>query len=445
MGANQQMLMSLGASLYPGTAEAVYMFSENTSIRNSAANAADYFDEVYTIQDVTGNGHNIGAGSARLRFLKVVNGQKYFFRGAAGSAYVKPSISADAAWAAITGNFAWETDCALADWTPSGEQVLSTNADGATNATWVLKISATGNLIFQIFSNSVTFITLTATAPTGLADNVFAIIRFEWIQNTGSGQYRGRFYANGVQVGADLTGASPPNNNSAIAFPIIIAGFGITPSFAALGRFYAFRLYNASNTLITEWVASDSVHFASSGPCRTGSSTITYNNSGYDNAGLIGRSVGYALAASPQYQISTTITPTGDVACVARIKGKISTGRMSTFGTSTAGTAPTLGIVFDTPQGIFQNNMSHSGGTVTLPLINRDLKFITKNVGSNFLWNVSGTTGSAAATPISPTGVLDRFPFRSGENTPAGVFFDRWGCWRGSNILSDAAYTAWLG
>lgn len=115
----------------------------------------------------------------------------------------------------ITGDIDVRWYGSLDDWTPASANFLCGKWTGASNQSWLLRVTTTGTLQFNWTTGGSTATNnfATSTVATGIADGVAKWIRVALDVDNGAGQYEVKFYlsddgATWTQLGSTVTGTT---------------------------------------------------------------------------------------------------------------------------------------------------------------------------------------------------------------------------------------------
>ncbi len=409
-----------------------------SSVLNSSGTPAAFYEQIQTIQDLSGNNHHLTqtTPSIQSRYIKKETDNFLFIN----STTTNPTSLPYYAALNIPGSFVFDIDAALFDWNTGAHQFLA--GPKATGQGFAVGVVAGGFLYMEWSAPG--FGGAQSSVANTLADHQRANLRFEYIANTGAGQWSVRFListdggVNYTQLGTTQVGAT----NTGIIAPT--SGFQIGGAYTSIypappGRIFRARLWSGSTsgTLVMDWNANNSEHFASSGTFAVGTGTVLYNHP----AVLIANSVILTPSGGSQYDIAIPYGQPLDhksgISCYKYSSGVFATahgpvtdpsasvanymdgslifgsrqGRLAygTSGSPVSGKQVHLNEFIGTNLSIYQNGSSR-------PITDQGAY-----AGSNYT-----IFGKASAGPITPT------------------LWGRFGHWQGASTPTVPECTAWL-
>jgi hypothetical protein len=442
--------MSFGAAAsLPAASVAAYDPSNHSTVLNSGAAQAGYYDRVATLSDISGNAHHATQATDlnRPRYIKHT-GDNYLFQTAQTHATNNPNIAYYSALN-IAADMVVEVSTALHDWATASVATLAARIHGGANAAWSLQVQSNA-MKFTWFSAGTH--TVTSSTTFAIAANTRMWMRVEYIKNTGSGSYSVKFFtsSDGVtygQLGATMTGASTGDISDTVS-SVSLGIQELGTNGGALQRLYSCKLSSgtiASNTVVMDWRASDSSHFANTGSLNTGSGIVSY---GTTRNVLIGRSVLYMDAASATQQMDVAspfpmnYTP-GGYACGFRVFGVPSTSKLPVFGIDIA-QVPYPAMIYTATDCLCADALRNftkvtAGFTGNQTIITR----IESNLGA-FYQNGVNTTAIATAA-YSYVQSINKLFRRGTDYHSGGAFIDRMAVWAGNVTHPTSAVIAgWL-
>jgi hypothetical protein len=284
---------NIGIPSFPASAMAVYMPDFNPSVQNSTGGICDFYEGIYQIKDLSGNGyHGVQTTSTlRPRFIKWT-GDNYFWGAGASNGSKITWLNANTGGTnPIISDFTFEIKLSAVSWASGASQYLL-QKDTYIN----VFLTSTGTISFQrVGAAGSTVHTSTAAVP--FATNDVGWIRLTYINNTGGGNYSAVFETsvNGsswTQLGTTVTGVSEVVM-AVSSSDVAVGGQVSTSTLGFNGRIYSVNLQDTTTPAARiVWLASASTHMAATGASTTGG-TATYVTAGTvrSTGALIGKSM----------------------------------------------------------------------------------------------------------------------------------------------------------
>ncbi len=253
-------------------------------LATGAWRAGDVSSNGLNLTDLTGNGRPMrfgGNGSTAttndptaLRF----NGTRYLYLpGATGNYASVPSAGLN-----VTGDLDVSVDVALDDWTPTGDaRVASKYTAGGDQRGWILQVNASGTLTLFWSATGVGVLTAQSTAVNTLTDGTRHTIRATLDVDNGAGGYVVRFYVDGAQLGAAVTGGTTTSVFASSA-QLIVGASDAGGGVPAAGKFYGAVIKDGiDGTTVLDVDFSSHRQFPGAGGSVTGTAgtgqTVTIN------------------------------------------------------------------------------------------------------------------------------------------------------------------------
>ncbi len=427
--------------LFPTAGAAmIYAPDYNPSILNLSGSPASYYDDVYTIQDLSGNGrHGTWASGQKPIYLQHTGRNYIWMAGVPGTAGSPGGCSLAYHASMVLDEFTFEIEVALEDWSPALTQLVACRFASGTAAGWLLYLDVAGTLTFQWFVPGGTTAISTANLS-GFAARQKAWIRVHYTRNTGAGQYAVVFAhsLDGVtwtQLGTTLTGTSTAAIANTSTPPLRVASGWAGPGMALQGRLYSFSLRSGSptGTKIADWDASLAVHLSNSSKERIQGLVFTHQASS-DTACLrvmVGK--GTLWVNGSRMTIANPVGVSTADYITAQLSSSMLTGGSAISFSTTSTTASTIPYgIYNTAASVFSSN--NAGAlTATHSIAYQRGMFIGRQVGAVGYFNVNGTVTAPAPSASSTSNTLNQM-FARGTADFSSAAFGRVGHWMGASL-----------
>lgn len=430
-----QMRMAYGSSgfpTFPANPLAIYVPEYNPSVQNSSGAACDFYEGIYQIKDLSGNGyHGVQTTPANQpKYLKW-SGENFFWNpgGTNGAKIVWAGASVGSN--PVITDFQITMKLSAVSWASGAIQYLVFKAGYL--ALW---LTATGTVSVHRVGAGGAVHDSTAAVP--FASNDIRWIRVTYVNNTGSGNYSVVFETSSdgttwSALGSTLTGASEANMGAVVADLSASGQAGNTLAFT--GRVFSLVIQDTTNAVArVSWNTAASTHLADTGTSAAGGNA-TYSSAGTISrrGALIGRGV-IATISGTTYFNTPVIPTTANWHQLCKVIGCADGWQSLTTqgGTFIGAIANGTNVFTCGPNG---------RGDTAINTIQRNYTNLAQEInGTSPRLVINGVSSGQAYTASVQAGTLDRI---YGAN-PGPNMFGRLGIWTYANRPSDAAGNTWL-